>query len=265
MFNNIKINGDIEPVMIDYANNALGLFRVRITSPERIQIGYDGIFHIRLYSLGSKVQYKDVTFKVTSSNGINKSVNMYEILRNSCTDISCCIKVVDDYAYFYAKVPNSFEALTYQVLFAPKISYLEPLEGVTITKTEFNDNTNTTRPIAGFFEDVTVTYDSNYARKTNDSQAENVAYVDYKYIRLNLRTVIKTDCPANTPIITLSRVPSSRKVTFWADVMAGYDNTKEVTRKCFEISTNGELYCLTDLVATDNVFIDTLYEFRRYS
>ena len=48
MFNNIKINGDIEPVMIDYANNALGLFRVRITSPERIQIGYDGIFHIRL-------------------------------------------------------------------------------------------------------------------------------------------------------------------------------------------------------------------------
>lgn len=264
MFNNIKMNGEIEPIKIDYINKAVGLFRVRITSPERIDINHDGIFHIRLYSLGTKVQYKDVVFRVVSSNGIKKNATMHEILRNSCTDISCCIKVVDDYAYFYAKTPNSFEALTYQVLFAPKISYLEPLEGVTITKEEFNDNTNTFRPIAGFFEDVVVTYDSNYAKKTNDSQAENVAYVDYKYIRLNLRTVITSHCPANTPIITLSRIPVSRKVTFWADVITGYDNTKEVTRKCFEISTNGELYCLTDLVATDNVFIDTIYEFRRY-
>lgn len=264
MFNEIKINGYVEPIKIDFNNYAAALFRVRITSPERVQIGYDGIFHIRLYSLGTKVQYKDVVFRVESTNGSNKTLNMYEILRNSCTDINCCIKVVGEYAYFYAKSPNLNEPLTYQVLFAPKISYLEPLEGVTIALSEFNDNTNTTRPVAGFFQDVTVTYNSTYAGKTNDSQPENVAYVDYKYIRLNLRTVIKASCPANTPIITLSRVPRAKKVTFWADVITGYNNTNEATRKCFEINTNGELYCLTDLVATDNVFIDTLYEFRRY-
>jgi hypothetical protein len=258
----VKSYGELAPISLDYSAYAVALFRIKVTTTARVDINDLGALVVRLYSIGYSIKYRDIALKVRSTDGVTFLVAINEFLKNSATDIPCCIKIVDNYAYFYAQACNKYETLSFQILYSVHQGYIETLDSsYTITNAEFQSTTNSYSPTNYVFTTPKVIYNASYCGVSNDSQVDNNSIDEFAYAHITTRVCILKACPAGTILFTCNKLPLNRAVVFFADVQAAYDMTVTPTRVPMNINTSGQVTCKQALVANNNVYIDVRYRF----
>lgn len=261
MIGNVKVYGEVEPFSLDFDNYAVALFRVKITTPNRVNINNLGTMIVRFICIGSSVKYKDVAMRFQSSDGTNLTVSANELLKNSCPDISIRIKTDNNYAYVYAKGPNKYESLTYQIIYAVNPAYIENLgNDKLISKADFQSS-EMIMPSNFSFKSPSLTLISEYCSLSNDSQVSNITIDEFFYTNILTRICIVKDCVADTTLLTIDKPPKDRPIVFFADVQTSYDITVSPSRVPFIIDTSGNLKCKQGLVKNNNVFIDVKYKY----
>lgn len=261
MVGNVKIYGEIEPFSLDFDNYAVALFRIKITTPNRIDINNLGTTIVRFFSIGHSIQYKDIAIRAQSSDGINLNVVLNELMKNSCYDINVKAKIENGYAYIYAKSPNKWESLSYQILYAVNPAYIENLgKDILISKTNFQSSEMITTGNFSF-KTPSLTLVSEYCSLSNDSQVNNITVEEFLYTNISTRLCITKDCVADTVLLTVDKPPKDRAVVFFGDIQTSYDITVSPSRVPFIIDTSGNLKCKQGLVKNNNVFIDVKYKY----
>jgi len=259
----VKSYGELAPISLDYSAYAVALFRIKITTAERVDINNLGALVVRLYSIGASIKYRDLAIKVESTDGTTFVVNMNEFLKNSASDIPCRIKIVGNYAYFYAQACNKYESLAFQILYAVHQGYVETLDSsYTMTNADFIATTNSYAPGNYAFYTPSITYNASYCSVSNDSQVDNNTIDEFVVAHITTRVCITAACPAGTVLFTCNKLPLNRSVVFFADIQAAYDMTVTPTRVPMSINTSGQCTCKQALVSSNNLYIDVRYKFQ---
>ena len=224
----VSVIGDVFPksrlegYAVDFGNNWVALCKIKSNPVALSDTLNRGKFFIRVYRFGTiEAWFRDVILTVDSSTGIADTVSLMGRGQRNSTSLKLILHKEGDYWVLYAKGGNSYDHISYQLLYAPYPSFITPIhELITVSASAMSGYASNTKVFPTSYYPITVTPEAHCTLDA-DSYHNDYTVDDDGTVNLNLAFYTDGALPLvqGTKLATVSRGPYRKSLmtylTWW--------------------------------------------------